>query len=89
MAETKKKKAQPVAGSPSSIGESSTSRIETSEPAGEPDAPERRPSRDDIERRAYEIYLARGDSAGSAEDDWHQAERELGQAGEEGEAIPE
>jgi hypothetical protein len=32
---------------------------------------------DQIRRRAYEIYQARGDSPGTAEGDWLQAEREL------------
>ena len=30
-----------------------------------------------IRRRAYELYLARGDQPGNALDDWLQAEREL------------
>ncbi|MCE9666197.1 DUF2934 domain-containing protein [Myxococcus stipitatus] len=30
-----------------------------------------------IARRAYEIYLSRGGTHGNAEQDWHQAEREL------------
>jgi hypothetical protein len=30
-----------------------------------------------IRARAYEIYLQRGDSAGSAEDDWLKAEQEI------------
>ncbi len=30
-----------------------------------------------IARRAYEIYLARGGEHGRHEDDWNQAEREL------------
>jgi hypothetical protein len=32
---------------------------------------------EDIRRRAYEIYLERGEQAGSELDDWLQAEREL------------
>ena len=32
---------------------------------------------DAVRIRAYEIYLARGDRPGSAEEDWLQAEREL------------
>jgi Protein of unknown function (DUF2934) len=35
------------------------------------------PSREVIERRAYELYLARGGANGSALEDWLQAEREL------------
>jgi hypothetical protein len=36
------------------------------------------PSRDEIARRAYEIYLERGGEAGHDQDDWFRAERELG-----------
>ena len=32
---------------------------------------------EDIRRRAYEIYLERGEQPGSELDDWLQAEREL------------
>jgi hypothetical protein len=32
---------------------------------------------EDIRRRAYEIYLARGEQPGRDLDDWLQAEREL------------
>jgi hypothetical protein len=35
------------------------------------------PSHEDIERRAYEIYVVRGGVDGHAIDDWLQAEREL------------
>jgi hypothetical protein len=35
------------------------------------------PSEEQIARRAYEIFLARGANHGSAEQDWFQAEREL------------
>jgi len=37
----------------------------------------RGPSQDDIERRAYEIFLERGGTDGHAEEDWLQAEYEL------------
>ncbi len=37
------------------------------------------PSREEIERRAYEIYLERGGSHGQDLEDWLQAERELGE----------
>jgi len=36
-----------------------------------------KPTHQDIERRAYEIYLARGGVDGHAVDDWLQAEKEL------------
>lgn len=35
------------------------------------------PTHEQIARRAYELYLARGGQHGSHEQDWHQAEREL------------
>lgn len=35
------------------------------------------PTREEIERRAYELYLARGCRGGHADEDWLQAEREL------------
>ena len=38
------------------------------------------PDRAEIERRAYEIYLARGGVHGYDVDDWVQAERELREA---------
>jgi hypothetical protein len=35
------------------------------------------PSRDQIARRAYELYVARGRAGGHELEDWIQAEREL------------
>jgi hypothetical protein len=35
------------------------------------------PAREEIERRAYELYLARGEVHGYDQDDWLLAEREL------------
>jgi hypothetical protein len=37
----------------------------------------RGPSQDEIERRAYQIFLERGGIDGHAEEDWLQAEYEL------------
>jgi hypothetical protein len=37
----------------------------------------RGPSQEEIERRAYEIFLERGCTDGHAEEDWLQAEYEL------------
>lgn len=37
----------------------------------------RTPSKDEIERKAYEIYEQRGCENGHADDDWFAAEREL------------
>jgi hypothetical protein len=36
------------------------------------------PSHDEIAKRAYELYLARGSEHGHDEQDWAQAESELG-----------
>jgi Protein of unknown function (DUF2934) len=38
------------------------------------------PAREEIERRAYELYLRRGEVHGYEQDDWLQAERELKEA---------
>ena len=38
------------------------------------------PARVEIERRAHEFYLARGEVHGYDQDDWLQAERELREA---------
>jgi hypothetical protein len=38
------------------------------------------PAREEIERRAYELYLARGEVPGFDQDDWLQAEREFNEA---------
>ena len=35
------------------------------------------PSSEEISKRAYEIFVARGGQDGSHDDDWHRAEREL------------
>ena len=35
------------------------------------------PDQEDMERRAYELYLGRGGAGGDATEDWFQAEREL------------
>ncbi|MGA9521374.1 MAG: DUF2934 domain-containing protein [Myxococcaceae bacterium] len=37
----------------------------------------RGPAREEIARRAYELYLARGGVHGYEQEDWFQAEREL------------
>jgi Protein of unknown function (DUF2934) len=89
MAETKKKKAQSVADNLASINEDSGEGIEIAAAPTDAEtiAPNQRPTPDEIARRAYEIYLERGGSAGSAEDDWLQAERELGGINDEGEDI--
>ena len=43
----------------------------------------RGPSQDEIERRAYQIFLERGGIDGHAEEDWLQAEYELRQEKEQ------
>jgi hypothetical protein len=56
-----------------------TNNIEEAE-SGEPldqTAPLNKPAREEIERRAYELYLARGEVQGYDQQDWLQAEREL------------
>jgi DUF2934 family protein len=35
------------------------------------------PTFEQIQQRAYEIYVERGDTEGNEEDDWQRAEREL------------
>ena len=40
-------------------------------------APRSNPTHEQIARRAYEIFLARGGTHGNPEHDWFQAEREL------------
>jgi hypothetical protein len=47
--------------------------------AGKRAKPSPQPAREDIERRAYEIYLERGGGEGGEMEDWLQAERELQQ----------
>ena len=39
--------------------------------------PGSRPTREEVELRAYQIYIDRGGAAGNDMDDWLQAEREL------------
>ena len=60
-------------------GNEGTSPLATSTQAAEmPEASVGNAARDeDIRRRAYEIYLARGEQPGRDLDDWLQAEREL------------
>ncbi len=40
-------------------------------------APRNTPTHEQLARRAYEIFLARGGTPGNPEQDWFQAEREL------------
>lgn len=35
------------------------------------------PTEDQVRRRAFEIYIARGGAAGNPDSDWRQAEQEL------------
>ena len=47
-------------------------------------------TREEIERRAYELYLARGGDFGSEVEDWLEAERQLtGDGAEKLEELPE
>ena len=44
---------------------------------------QRRPTREEIERRAYEVWLARGGDSGNELDDWLEAERQLSGAAQD------
>ncbi|WIG95809.1 DUF2934 domain-containing protein [Myxococcus sp. SDU36] len=59
--------------------EPSSSKPPATSARSKPRAPEPRPgpTNEQIARRAYEIFLARGGTHGSSEQDWFQAEREL------------
>lgn len=60
------------------MGTGKSERAAAAGRTAEPDLPGDGPmSHDDIARRAYELYLARGRTDGNAIDDWLQAEREL------------
>ena len=48
-------------------------------PSGKRTKSSPQPTREDIEQRAYEIYLERGGTEGYEMEDWLQAERELQQ----------
>lgn len=48
------------------------------EPLGDPKPPDPAPTPENVARRAYELYEARGREAGADIDDWLRAERELG-----------
>jgi len=53
---------------------------QTGSSKGKPSAapkPHPGPSHEQVARRAYEVFLARGGTHGNAEQDWYQAEREL------------
>ncbi len=52
-------------------------RTETRSTLGHQSVSSNEPAREEIERRAYEIYLAREGVHGYDQDDWLQAEREL------------
>jgi hypothetical protein len=51
----------------------------SSSPDIEPISAESSPTIEEIQARAYEIYLERGGADGNDMEDWIQAERELGQ----------
>ena len=54
-------------------------------PLDEPQTPmasAAQPAREEIERRAYELYLERGAADGGDVDDWLHAERELNRSGD-------
>jgi hypothetical protein len=55
-----------------------TSAPKTSKAKSTKAGAKRTPSHEEIAARSYELYLARGREDGHAEEDWLQAERELG-----------
>jgi hypothetical protein len=54
-----------------------SSPIERSSPRSGQQIAERHPTREEIELRAYEIYVERGGAQGNDLEDWLQAESEL------------
>ncbi len=54
-----------------------SSPIQRSAPRGGQQIAERHPTRDEIELRAYQIYVERGGAHGNDLEDWLQAEFEL------------
>lgn len=64
--QNKSEAAQPLSGSPAT--EISSSKLRP---------PLHGPSEEEVRRRAYEIWLARGREHGRDQEDWWQAEREL------------
>ena len=52
-------------------------------PARERPRSEKLPLQEQIQRRAYELYIRRGNQSGSEYDDWLQAEEEILRAREE------
>jgi hypothetical protein len=69
----------PAAGStqPTTPSEATASNVRATLDALSKQAPGRRPTREDVARRAYEIYLQRGGTHGYDIEDWLTAEREL------------
>ena len=57
-----------------------TNKAEASETLDDKTVGLNEPAREEIERRAYELYLERGEVPGLDQDDWLQAERELKEA---------
>jgi len=51
--------------------------IEKPSPENEPQTAEGHPTREEVELRAHQIYVARGDAHGQDVEDWLQAEHEL------------
>ena len=61
--------------------------IERSSPIREPSSAEGHPTHEEIEVRAYEIYIERGAAPGRDVDDWLQAELELSQTHKKSDRI--
>ena len=61
--------------------------IEGSSPTREPITVEGHPTREEIEARAYEIYIERGAAPGRDVDDWLRAELELSETHKKSDRI--
>src|SRR5687768_2937738 len=66
----------PVASAPTPAAATAGAQPTRASGAGAP-GQTRRPSHDEISRRAFEIWVAKGRPAGTDEANWDQAEREL------------
>jgi Protein of unknown function (DUF2934) len=66
-----------TAGEAKSAATEPTAAISTAMPASVPASKSTPPTYEEIAKRSYELYLARGSVDGHAEDDWARAEAEL------------
>jgi hypothetical protein len=68
---------KPTSQTKTTVPKSRGPKTEPVKPKVEASKPKAMPTREDIARRAYEIYVARGKADGRATEDWMQAEHEL------------